>query len=263
MDKRVSRDKKILFICAHQDDEVFVRSRISLALRGGVAPYFVYLTNGTVKGSSAIRDHESRRFLGQLGVAAKQIFFLGTEFRIPDGELVSHLQTCFALLLEHVKEHVFTEIYAPAWEGGHQDHDAAFLLGLALARHLRLENNFWQFYLYNGFNTRGRFFRVVYPLPCNLQRIERKLAFSEGLAALKSILVFKSQRKTWLGLFPQLLIQLLFIRREIFHRGSLQQIAAPAHEGGLLYERWKRMAYTDFKKKALQFEIDYLGASKF
>jgi LmbE family N-acetylglucosaminyl deacetylase len=255
--------KKILFICAHQDDEVFVRSRISLALRGGITPYFVYLTNGAVKGSSAIRDDESRRFLKRLGVSEKQIIFLGTEFRIPDGDLVSHLQTCFARLLERLGDHVFNEIYAPAWEGGHQDHDAAFVLGLALARRLRLENNFWQFYLYNGFNTRGRFFRVVYPLPSNLQRIERKVGFSEGLAALKSIFVFKSQRKTWLGLFPQFLIQLLFIRREVFHRGSPQQLAAPAHEGGLLYERWKRMAYSDFKKKAREFEIDHLGASKF
>ena len=259
----MSSDKKILFLLPHQDDEVFIGPRISFELSRGSTSYFVYLTDGVItREGSPVRDDESRTFLKRLGIAEEQIIFLGTESHIPDGDLVNHLEKCFELLLERIKGHAFTEIYAPAWEGGHEDHDAAFLIGLALTRRLRLENNFWQFYTYNGFNTRGRFFRVMHPLPNNLQRVGRKLKFSEGLAVLKSMFLFKSQRKTWLGLFLQTLIHLLFVRREVFHRGAAEQLAAPAHEGGLLYERRKRMSYTDFRKKAQKFEIDFIAAAK-
>jgi LmbE family N-acetylglucosaminyl deacetylase len=87
------------------------------------------------------RDNESRVCLMRLGVEEEQIIFLGTESRIPDGHLVNHLEQCFWSLVEKTKNHAFAEIYTPAWEGGHQDHDAAFLIGLALARRLGLENN--------------------------------------------------------------------------------------------------------------------------
>ena len=73
-------------------------------------------------------------FLRHLGIAPEQVVFLGSEFQIPDGYLVNRFEKWFELLLEKVEGHMFDEIYAPAWEGGHQDHDAAFLIGLALAR---------------------------------------------------------------------------------------------------------------------------------
>ena len=56
------------------------------------------------------------------------------------------------------------EVYLPAWEGGHQDHDAGHLLGLSLAAPgLRLR----QFPLYQGAGLPGPFFRVMAPLPGN------------------------------------------------------------------------------------------------
>ena len=252
-------DRKILFLLAHQDDEIFVATRISFELSRGRSPYLVYLTNGASTAQNvAVRDHESRMFLRHLGIAPKQVVFLGSEFQIPDGHLVNRFEECFELLLEKVEGHMFQEIYAPAWEGGHQDHDAAFLIGLALARRLGLEICFWQFYCYNGFNTRGRFFRVIHPLPKRVERRERRFTLCEGFTVLRSIVFFKSQKKTWLGLLPQTVIYLLFLRTEVFHRGTGEQVAAPAHKGRLLYERWKRMSYGDFETKARKFQRDFI-----
>ena len=255
--------KKILFLLAHQDDEVFIAPRISYELSRGALPFFIYLTNGMPAGASRNeRDNESRACLMRLGVEEEQIIFLGTESRIPDGHLVNHLEQCFLSLVEKTKNHAFDEIYTPAWEGGHQDHDAAFLIGLALARRLGLENNLWQFYLYNGFKTRGRFFRVIHPLPQTSERRRRQLKLSEGIATLRSIASFKTQWKTWLGLLPQLLVHLIFFRVEILDLSEIAQLAKPAHEGGLLYERWKRMRFSEFKAKALNFEADFIAARK-
>jgi LmbE family N-acetylglucosaminyl deacetylase len=254
--------KKILFLLAHQDDEIFIAPRISYELSRGAAPFFVFLTNGVTGGDRSERDNESRACLKRLGVHEEQIVFLGTEFHIPDSQLVSHLEQCFGSLIEKIKGYAFDEIYAPAWEGGHQDHDAAFLIGLALARRVGLENNFWQFYLYNGLNRRGRFFRVFYPLPNKRERRQRKFKLSEGISILRSIFTFKSQRRTWLGLFPQTLIHLVFFRTEVFDRGALEQLAGPAHGGGLLYERWKRMSFAEFKQKARAFEQSFIATAK-
>lgn len=255
--------RKILFLLAHQDDEVFIAPRISYELSGGASLFFLYLTSGVAFGGDpSVRDNESRACLKRLGVREEQIVFLGTELHIPDGQLVSHLEHCFRSLMEKIKGYTIDDVYAPAWEGGHQDHDAAFLIGLALARRLGLESNFWQFYCYNGFNTRGRFFRVFYPLPNKRERRQRKLKLSEGISILRSIFTFKSQRKTWLGLFPQTLIHLVFCRTEVFDRGTVDQLARPAHEDGLLYERWKRMCFVEFKQKARAFERSFIATAK-
>jgi LmbE family N-acetylglucosaminyl deacetylase len=252
--------KKILFLLAHQDDEVFIAPRISYELCRGASLFFLYLTNGVAFGEDpSVRDNESRACLKRLGVREEQIVFLGTELHIPDNQLVSHLERCFGSLIERIKGYTIDEVYAPAWEGGHQDHDAAFLIGLALARRLGLESNLWQFYCYNGFNTRGRFFRVFHPLPTTCERRQRKLKVSEGLSILRSIFTFRSQRRTWLGLFPQTLIHLVFCRTEVFDRGTVDQVARPAHEGGLLYERWKRMCFADFENKVQRFKQDFIA----
>ena len=114
-------DRKVLFLLAHQDDEIFVATRISFELRRGRSPYLVYLTNGASTAQNvAVRDQESRMFLRHLGIAPEQVVFLGSEFQIPDGYLVNRFEKWFELLLEKVEGHMFDEIYAPAWEGGHQ-----------------------------------------------------------------------------------------------------------------------------------------------
>jgi len=250
---------QILFLFAHQDDEVFVAPRIAYECKRNATPYVVYFTDGMIT-----RDAESRTVLRRLGVAEDQIFFLGTEAHIPDGKLVDHLQECFEHLLDKIGGNRFDEIYMPAWEGGHQDHDAVFLIGLALAKRLGLEKNLWQFYLYNGFRTRGRFFRVFHPLPNRPARRERKLTISESLGVIKAILNFKSQRTTWVGLLPQSLIHLFFMRTEVFHLATSEQLRRPAHEGALLYERYNRMSFVEFTTKTRMFQagfIDEIGSA--
>jgi len=43
---------------------------------------------------------------------------------------------------------------------------------------------------------------------------------------------------------------------------TVEQILAPPHEGILLYERWKRMAFCDFKRETLPFENNFINQDK-
>jgi hypothetical protein len=115
--------------------------------------------------------------------------------------------------------------------------------------------------LYNGFRTRGRFFRVFHPLPNRSARRERKLTLSEGVLVLRAILNFKSQRSTWTGLLPQSLIHLFFLRTEVFHLATIDQLGRPAHDGGLLYERYNRMSFVDFATKARLFQAKLIDGN--
>jgi LmbE family N-acetylglucosaminyl deacetylase len=252
--------RNLLFLLAHQDDEVFVAPRILYERRRGADIRVIYLTTGAPNlRQTQIRNEESRVALQQLSVGKEHIFFLGSEFNIPDGRLVNKLEKCFATLINAVEGESYDEIYAPAWEGGHQDHDASFLIGLALAQRLGIEANFWQFYLYNGHNTRGRFFRVFHPLSTGLERRERALDLAEALTVARSILAFKSQKKTWFGLAPQTLFHFLFVRTEVFQRGGPSQLLTPPHSLPLLYERYKRMSFDDFAKSATYFQARYIS----
>jgi LmbE family N-acetylglucosaminyl deacetylase len=251
--------RNVLFLLAHQDDEVFVASRLAFELERGAVLHLAYLTSGVAATAvSTIREKESEKFLAGLGIAPEQLTFLGRQVGIADALLVEHLEVCLQALMQTFSGMVFDKIYAPAWEGGHHDHDAAFLIGVALSQRLGLEANCWQFYLYNGYNTRHRFFRVFAPLPNCLERQVRKLTLKEGLMILRAIFLFKSQWRTWLGLFPQCFLHLVFVRKEVFDRASAAQLAGPAHGGKLLYERWNRISYSEFRKKSFAFEQRYV-----
>ncbi len=80
-----------LFLFAHQDDEFAVYSVIEECMRKGLLPICLYFTSGNYGGQpSHIRSKESLAALEQLGVHTNQIFFLGEEKAISDGELHLH-----------------------------------------------------------------------------------------------------------------------------------------------------------------------------
>ena len=78
---------KHLFLLPHQDDEVFVYPAIKAAQLKQDELFFCYLTTGNLK-----RDQESKNALLSWGIDEKNIWFLGTELKIPDSKLHLHLK---------------------------------------------------------------------------------------------------------------------------------------------------------------------------
>jgi len=214
-----------LFVFAHQDDEIAAATRILVARRHGQRVVCVYLTDGAFNVPSAIRNEESRRALGRLGVTE----LLFAEY--PDGNLPEHAREALAFLESHVDE--VGEVCTLAWEGGHQDHDAAHVIALAFARRRGIPCR--EVPLYNGRGTPRSFFRVLRPVGEGWTR--RRVRFSEALVVLSMVRFYKSQRKTFAGLLPEAMFELFIARRTHVRDADPRRLTTKPHKGLLFYER--------------------------
>jgi hypothetical protein len=140
-----------------------------------------------------------------------------------------------------------------AWEGGHADHDAAHLIGLAVARSQGVLEQTWEFSLYNGYRVPWKLFRVLSPIPRPQGMVARRLTWSEAFRTLALCFKYPSQWKTWVGLFPPSLYRLLVVRKEILVRADLARIRALPHPGRVLYERRMRISGAEFMARSQSF----------
>ncbi len=89
------KEKKILLIVPHQDDEINILGDLTFTFRkNGADVFVVFVTNGDYFIPGTIRIHEAVNSLAVLGVPAENVFFLG----YPDAfnkSGVSHLYNAF------------------------------------------------------------------------------------------------------------------------------------------------------------------------
>jgi len=205
----ISNKSDALFFFAHQDDEFAILETLSKEISKGNNVICVYLTDGGVKAEE--RNAESLRVLERIGIHPKQVLFKGQMLGIKDGELVNHLNAAKDCLLPYLKSLGDIErIYVPAWEGGHQDHDALHALVVTLFEYLGMLERVRQFSLYNSFKCKGPFFRVMQPLKDNGKVMVYELSIVDRLKYIRLCLGYPSQKKTWLGLFPFVAYDYLF-----------------------------------------------------
>lgn len=226
----------ILFVYAHQDDEYFALPWICDALTQGYRVISMFLTDGGSRTPSTIRDEESRAALTSLGIDRNDIAFIGTALSIPDGRLAYHLSEALEASLQWFKDTSIkpSQIFSPDWEGGHHDHDAAHCIALALANYYQAPG--WGFSLYNAFRSRRPLFRVLNLLPTQHQR-SIHYGVTAALRYAQFCWRYKSQRRTWLGLFPEGCLRRVITRCEKLNAFDIERIARRPHTGELLYER--------------------------
>lgn len=244
----------VLCLFAHQDDEYGIAPRIVSAVEEGRRVSCIFLTDGSAKGSDpAVRDRESTGVLTALGINAEDILFLGSRSRVPDGNLVRHLEPSLAAVTQWVRARRLQvgTIYAPAWEGGHADHDACHLVAVAAARELGVREAF-EFPLYNGQGMPWKFFRVLKPLRGKRFRL-RRLRLDEGLHYALLCLHYRSQRRTWLGLLPEAFLRRAVLRQDLIVPIDGSELASKPHDGALLYERLFGVEYGEFTSAARAF----------
>lgn len=243
-----------VFVLAHPDDE-FACSMWMASLAACGHPIAVaYLTDGGFGGqATARREAESLRVLRRLGVAASDVAFLGRRHGWPDGALHTRLDAAVEVLgawmdtLDGVGM-----VVMPAWEGGHQDHDATHLVALAAAS-ARGIHDLWQIPLYTGAGLRGPFFRVLRTLPQNGAVEAYHATWPERLRALALCLEYASQWKTWVGLLPFLTLHLVTAGTFPRQRIDLGRLRQAPHPGAPLYERRGFLAYSEFRAAADRF----------
>ena len=152
-------------------------------------------------------------------------------------------------------------IYFPAWEGGHQDHDAAHLVGIALAEHYRILEYCYQFPLYTGVNLPSIFFRTFACLPENGEPIVSKIPWKDRIRFIKLCFFYPSQIKSWMGLFPLYMMHHIFYGTQSLQRVSVDRIKCAPHSGTLLYERRQVYNHKIFVQETCDF-VNRLSQTK-
>ncbi|KQQ87768.1 PIG-L deacetylase family protein [Massilia sp. Leaf139] len=240
------RKPAALFLFAHQDDEFGVFHVIEECLRQGRRVACAYLTRGAA-GLAARRNDESRRVLTSLGVQERNIVFAGDLLGIDDAHLYTGLEAAHAWIDCWIGGFGRVDgIYVTAWEGGHHDHDVLHALTVLVAQGRGLLPRVRQFALYNHKGCPGPLFRVLSPLVENGEVERLPIPWRRRLAYLRLCLQYPSQRTTWIGLFPFVLLHYVFDGRQALQTVSIERIGQRPHEGILYYEQrhffdWPRM----------------------
>ena len=226
----------VLLVLAHQDDEIGMLTRIAYERARGARVWCAYLTDGASAAEAAVRDAESLAVLARLGVAPEQVAFLADPVRIRDKQLAEHAHDALAALRRWAARiERIARVYTVDWEGGHHDHDAAHVVALAYARERGIADVF-AFPLYNGYRRRAGWFRVSSFVPGGGEIVRRPLSLADALLPIRAIPAYPSQRSTWLGLGPGMLVRALWRREERMRRADPRRVLARPHPGPLLYE---------------------------
>jgi len=222
--------RRILIIAPHPDDEIVACGIAARRAHAGGARVFVlYLTSGVPPRETAwpwrrrVHDTQIARRRDEALAAAELLgLTLAGFLDIPARRLIAHLDAAAAALDRALTETQAEALWVPAFEGAHQDHDAAN----ALAARFRDSIPVWEFAAYNYAGGRVRSNRFI---DARGGVIELHLAREE--AALK---------RRALGLYASERGNLAHIRNaeEAYRPLPRHDYAAPPHPGTLFRERF-------------------------
>lgn len=247
MSKRTSTS---LFLFAHQDDEFGVYNKITEDVRNGNLVYCAYLTTGTSSNlSSTRRNNESISVLTSLGVKKQNIFFAGDILGIADSELHKSLSKAKEWIKEWVNGYPkINSIYIPAWEGGHHDHDILHAIMTVISHQGGYISLVRQFPLYNSSGSSGPLFNVLLPLRDNGPVEATRILLFDRLKHLVYCFRYPSQLRSWVGLFPFVLLYYLTVGEQRLQSVSFARLKNKPHGGKLFYEKRNRFTWNDMVK---------------
>lgn len=233
-----------LFLFAHQDDEIGIIPFIDIMTPNEKAQaQFLYITDGGPK--SELRDKESTRVLAKLGISSSQVEFLGRTEGISDGKAPEAISKIYEILTKRLDKLGSSNLYIPAWEGGHQDHDALHAAGALAAHESKNEFRVTAYPLYNSNCLPGVLFTFGLP-PLNCTTSERvEFPFLSGLRYLFLTALYRTQFGSLVFLAP--LIAYNFAVRRSIHLGvvgTIDHLSEKPHKGALLYEKRKKYTWS-------------------
>lgn len=237
----------LVVLLPHPDDEFAVLPFLRDAVDAGREVTLVWLTDGGAgRASPEGRRDETLRVLADSGLDGVDCRFIGIEEGFPDGRLHRHLlpaKRAVAELLAALGRPV--ELWLPAWEGGHPDHDAAHALGRSIAREAGASA--WQYPLYRAADRWAWTFTVLSPLPAMAIGHAKHLTVRESFGLLHRCLGYRSQWRSFAGLLPVLALRLLLRRPLVLGRVDVATPLERPHDGVLLYERRNSCAWADLR----------------
>lgn len=216
--------RRILILVPHPDDEVVgCAAAILRARTEDAAVYGLFLTTGLPDAATAWpwrRGRHARRVArrrSEAEAAAAALGLVSVGFgAIPARGLKDRWREAAMAVREALARIGPTELWVPAYEGGHADHDIANALGAALGQGLAL----FEFAEYNAFGSQGFPDGGGTVLPLN--RTERE-------AKRRLLALYRSERANLRG---------IGLEREAFRPLPRHDYGRPPHPGRLHYERF-------------------------
>lgn len=249
--------KKTVFFFAHYDDEFGVYEDIRIHVLKKIPIHIVYVTSSSLSGiSDKRRENETLYVLKKLGVKRSQITFIGKKLLIPDLALKDNLKKAYKnckVFLDKLGN--VNTIYSHAYEGGHPDHDALNFICSKLIQNSKSKIYGWQFPLYCGPGLIGPLFYLFKPLKSNGKLKIKNIDFKHIGLFLRLIFSYRSQFKTFIGLYPFYVLHMIFKRNSILQEIRPKKNCKRPHKGKLLYERRNMDQFNSFKMKIDQFQF--------
>ena len=233
--------RRILILAPHPDDEVVgcaIAARRALA--GGAAISVLFLTTGVPprarRGSAASHDRRIARRREEARAACELLSFAPAGFLSwPARTLKAHLAEALAIIEAAIARERIDALWAPAYEGGHQDHDATNLLAARFGARLPV----WEFAEYHraGGRTTTQGF-----IAANGTESLIGLAPEEARLKRRALALYASERGN-----------LAHIRceREALRPLASYDYTAPPH-GGRLF--WTRFQWVPFRHRRIDFD---------
>jgi len=226
----LSAPRRILVLAPHPDDEIVACGIVALRARNAGAELFVlYLTTGVPphellwrwqrRGYAArvTRRREEAIEAGLL-VGLRAAGFL----EIPSRRLIAHLDAAAAALDRALDETAADCLWVPAFEGAHQDHDAANALAACVRERLPV----WEFAAYNyaGGRVRSNWF-----FDARGGVVELHLNREEVALKRQALSAFASERGN---------LAHIRAKAEAYRPLPHHDYGAPPHDGKLFRERF-------------------------
>jgi N-acetylglucosamine malate deacetylase 1 len=138
---------RILVLIPHPDDEVVgCAAAIRRALGAGAAVFGIYLTTGVPPRAKAwpwrrpLYGWWVDRRRKEAQAVATRLGLLPVDWSLrPARTLKDDLSGARAAVATAIRRHEITQLWTPAYEGGHQDHDVANYLASTFAREIAVE----------------------------------------------------------------------------------------------------------------------------
>lgn len=142
----------VMYIFAHQDDELGITAKIANDTRRGRVVHVVWLTDGSGTAEPAVREAESRNVMKYLGVPQENLHFMGYR----DRDSWMHLEAIYKDVITLAAEIQPAEITCIAYEGGNIDHDSTSIITYTVSKRAASVKNVFEFPLYNTYKGQYR-----------------------------------------------------------------------------------------------------------
>lgn len=224
--------RRVLVLAPHPDDEIVACGMTALRARNAGADLAVlYLTTG-IPPHELLWPWQRGRYQARIvrrreeAIEAAPLCGLRPAgfLEIPSRRLIAHLDAAAAALDRAIAETAADGLWVPAFEGAHQDHDAAN----ALAARFRDRLPVWEFAAYNYVGGRVRSNR--FPAAGPDAAVELRLGGEEKALKRTALSLYASERRN---------LGHIHLVAEVHRPLPRHDYAAPPHPGKLFRERFQ------------------------